>query len=125
MCGLAGICSRHGIEARRNHYSTESDDYPFWSQHLSIDRRLDAISGNLFQHLGDSPHSQEPSASIVHLNFCAVTIYLHEIAIEKAMGTSTPESLTNESVKRCEITAEKIASIIGEIQNQDSLKVSI
>lgn len=125
MCGLAGVCNRHASVARQDSSTGDSDGYPFWGQHFAIDKKIDAVSECLMQNVGQSSRPHDAPLMILHLNLCAVTIYLHEIAAEKAMQASAPVTLRKESIARCENAAVTIATKLHQMQYQDSYNVSL
>lgn len=124
MCGLAGMCNRHANAEKKSHASSEDGGYAFWEQHFAIDKKVNAISEQILHHLGQSLEPHDALVLTVRLNFCAVTIYLHEIATEKAISASVPVTLMRESIMRCESAAVNVASILHQLQQWDGYQVS-
>lgn len=117
--------------------------YPFWVQHFAIDKKLQVVSHYLFQQLQvqqqeglqSIQQQQQPqqnntvlpgdaSVLIVYLNFYAVNIYLHNTAAEQSVRTAAPESLREDTDRRCETAAVQMVSVLHRMHSKDAYNVS-
>ncbi|EED18137.1 conserved hypothetical protein [Talaromyces stipitatus ATCC 10500] len=124
--------------------SEEGGGYPFWVQHFAIDKKLQVVSHCLFQQLQARQQQQlqlthqqqqpqqnntvapcDASVLIVYLNFYAVSIYLHKIAAERSVSTSVPDSLREETDRRCEAAAVQMVSVLHRMHSRDTYNMNI
>ncbi|KAH8698996.1 fungal-specific transcription factor domain-containing protein [Talaromyces proteolyticus] len=124
----------------------EGGKYPFWVQHFAIDKKLQVVSHFLFQQLQaqqqqqlqltQQQQQQQPRRSnaivpcdasilIVYLNFYAVSIYLHKIAAEQSISDAVPDSLKEETDRRCEGAAVQMASVLHQMHSKDTYNMNI
>lgn len=151
ICNRHGRISQRQEEQEHRKFSSPTfgslemeggNRYPFWVQHFAIDKKLQIVSHCLFQQLQvqqqerlQTMHQQQQplqnnttlpgdaSALIVYLNFYAVNIYLHNTAAEMSVRTSAPESLREDTDRRCETAAVQMVSVLHRMHSKDAYNV--
>ena len=121
MTGLVGLCLKHLQAAQED----SARNYDFWVQHFEIDKVVAARSRFILEHTTEPSGPNDIRQILLHLNLCAVNIYLHEIAIAEVVKRSLPDSMTIESKNRCRASAVEIAAVLRQTQDLDHLNVSL
>ena len=127
MTAMCAMCLEH-LHAAQEADASKSEGkagYGFWVQHFNIDKLITARSRFILERTNSRKAGQSDAGLILlHLNLCAVIIFLHEIAIAKAMRDSLPDALSVESRNRCRAAAIEIATILRQTEHLDALNVS-
>ena len=123
MATMVAACLEHLQASQEDTSNGDDTGYGFWVHHYRIDKVIVAHSESLLTNMAQPPGLYDAKKIILSLNLCAVTIYLHEIAIAKAAKESLPITLTVESKNRCIAAAVKIADVLRQTENLDPLNV--
>lgn len=124
MVSLYCRCLQH---FRASHEQDNSHDlsYGFWLHHYQLDQEVTNCSTRLLSHLNSHARPDDPMALALSMNFCAVTISLHEAAIAKARKGNLPATLITESENRCLAAAMEIVGIVQLSHQLDPSKVGL
>lgn len=125
MTAMCAMCLEHLHAAQEADGKSEGrTGYGFWVQHFNLDKIITARSKLILERTSRPAGQNDAGLILLHLNLCAVIIFLHEIALAKAMRDSLPNSLSVESRNRCRAAAVEIAAPLRQAEHLDALNVS-
>lgn len=87
--------------------------YSFWEHHYRIDKDLKSCTEVLIGKMDAHALLNDDFALALHMNLCAIDIFLHEAALVKADKDALPKALVIESNNRCSQAAMRIAERVS------------
>ena len=120
------ICrSLKHFEASYEQDQTGDLSYGFWLHHYQIDKTVADYSTNLLGHLTSEARLDDPIALCLNMHLCAISISLHEAAIDKAQKGNLPKTVVAGSESRCTAAAMEIVEDVRIIQQMIPSKVCL
>lgn len=84
----------------------------FWDRHYALVKKIDNRTAILHMHLNAKAIGEDSVAFALHMNLCAIVVFLHEAAIDQVDKQELPKLIGAESRKRSAAAAFKISSAV-------------
>jgi len=107
MAALARLCFEH-VWA----HTADAQNKGFWDRHYALVKTINDRTAILHMHLNGKAVREDSVAFALHVNLCAVDIFLHEAAIDVVDKQELPKLVAAESRKRTTAAAFKISNAV-------------
>jgi hypothetical protein len=107
MVTLARLCHEHIALP-----TTDTQGRGFWDRHYALVKQINNYTALMRAHLTAKAVCEDAFAFTLHINLCAVHMFLHEAAIVKVDEQELPKLVAAESRKSSTTAAFKISSAI-------------
>ena len=107
MVALSRLCYKHVSVL-----APDAQEKGFWDRHYDLVKTVNDRTAMLHMHLNAKAVREDSVAFTLHINLCAVDIFLHEAAIDEVNRQELPKLVAAESRKRSAAAAFKISCAV-------------
>jgi hypothetical protein len=105
-------CVEHLRLSKEDSLGINTSNYSFWSHHYRIDKVVAEQSAFFLDSERPDIQLSDHNAVLASLNLSAVSILMHQAAIDKEKKANLPEMLIVESESRCAAAAMQVATTL-------------